>query len=269
MQNIKIFDTTLRDGIQNASPEIFTTKYKETILNNILINYSPDSIEVGSFVSPKILPIMNDTLEIYNIAKKRTNINIYILIPTLKILEKSIDIIKENNINSLSFITSISNDFKIKNTKKKLNENKIELKKIDILLKELQIVNKKLYISCINECPIIGKIDNNKIIEEILFYNNEYNFNEICLSDTCGSLLFNDFKIIIDNLKLKMNTAKLSLHLHINNNYQNIKKIIFYCLDNKINKFDVSLLEYGGCSVTINKNNLLPNLDYNILNSII
>ena len=34
-----LFDTTLRDGIQNANPEHFSTESKQTIFHNILHNY--------------------------------------------------------------------------------------------------------------------------------------------------------------------------------------------------------------------------------------
>lgn len=39
-----LFDKTLRDGIQNANPEHFSTEYKQTIFHNILHNYTPMKI---------------------------------------------------------------------------------------------------------------------------------------------------------------------------------------------------------------------------------
>ena len=58
---------------------------------------------------------------------------------------------------------------------------------------------------------------------------------------------------------------KLSLHLHVKNGREDIvEKIIHKALDRRIIDFDVSLLETGGCSVTMNKNQIAPNLSYEL-----
>ena len=123
----------------------------------------------------------------------------------------------------------------------------------------------KLYISCINECPIEGKINNDFIINEIVKYNKK-NIHNICLSDTVGTLSDEDFIYIVDNCnRLGVPFNKLSLHLHVNKERISILEKIFYsAFDRNITLFDVSLLESGGCSVTMNKNKLLPNLSYEL-----
>jgi hypothetical protein len=66
-----------------------------------------------------------------------------------------------------------------------------------------------------------------------------------------------------------MPSTKLSLHLHVNKeNIEDLKKIIFHSLDNNIIRCDVSILESGGCSVTLPSSKLLPNLSYEIFNNI-
>jgi hypothetical protein len=44
----------------------------------------------------------------------------------------------------------------------------------------------------------------------------------------------------------------------------NLEKIIYYCFYKKINKFDVSLIENGGCAVTMKPDKLHPNMTYDI-----
>ena len=138
-------------------------------------------------------------------------------------------------------------------------------------LKNINWVNNiKLYLSCINECPIEGEINKNIIIDEIAYYANNhrnYKINEICLSDTCGTLTFNDYKYILDGCMDKnIPMDLLSLHLHVGNNNE-VEKIIRYSLLKKMNTFDVSALEEGGCSVTIN--NPKKNLNYDIFYEIL
>ena len=91
--------------------------------------------------------------------------------------------------------------------------------------------------------------------------------NELCLSDTCGTLKFNDYKYILDRcIEEQIPMQLLSLHLHVDDKNE-LEKIIRYSLLNNINCFDVSSLEEGGCSVTIKKpkKNLSYDLFYEIL----
>jgi hypothetical protein len=123
----------------------------------------------------------------------------------------------------------------------------------------------KLYVSCINECPIEGKIDNDFIVNRILNLN-KMNVDDICLSDTCGSLNEEDFEYIVDTCAyFGLPFSKFSLHLHVKRERETvIQRIIHKALDRKIIKFDVSYLDTGGCSVTMNKKNLAPNLSYDL-----
>jgi len=67
-----------------------------------------------------------------------------------------------------------------------------------------------------------------------------------------------------------MPPSKISVHLHIDKkNIEEVKNIIHYSLNNDINKFDVSVIETGGCSMTLPKSRLLPNMSYELLNSIL
>ena len=50
---------------------------------------------------------------------------------------------------------------------------------------------------------------------------------------------------------------------------ENVEQILKFCFQNDLNKFDVSTLETGGCSVTMNRDQLLPNLSYELFYSIL
>ena len=125
----------------------------------------------------------------------------------------------------------------------------------------------KLYVSCINKCPIEGKIDNNIVIEKILTYQ-QLNPDILCLSDTCGTLTVDDFNYILNSLKqlgVKRYYNNLSLHLHVKSGRENeVEQIIHTALDFGITSFDVSALESGGCSITMDKSDLTPNLSYDL-----
>ena len=267
-------DVSLRDGLQNAKVEDYPTEHKKKVFQIIMKSENPPKIEVGSLTSYRILPIMKDSIEIYKhameyINNEKLNTDIYVLVPSLNKLNIAIN----NKIQNYSFITSVSNSFQLINTCRTLDRTKEELKTMFEILDNGSIQNskKKLYISCIDQCPIVGKIDKGFIINELLYYNENYNFDELCLSDTCGNLSFENFFYIIENATyLGIPTSKLSLHLHISNeNIENIKKILKYCFENEINKFDISSIATGGCSITIENKKLHPNLSYGIFYSIL
>jgi len=261
--SLKLFDVTLRDGLQSLK-KIYSLAEKTDILHNIIVNRFPSAIEVGSIVSPKILPQMEQSIELFheaqfiNIILPRP-IDLYMLTPNLK----SVNIASDHDITNFSFITSVSNDFQKKNTNKNLTEIKNE---IELMMKRVTLIKDskvKLYISCITDCPISGRIDNQKIINEILHYYYTYDeISELCLSDTCGTMEFNNFKTIIDELlKRNIDFNKISLHLHNQENKQNVKDIIVYAMKSGIYRFDVSdMPEIGGCSVTLD--NPSGNLSY-------
>lgn len=274
-----LFDVTLRDGIQKM--DHMTTYDKTVQFNKIVRQMEPPNMEIGSLVSPKVLPIMQDTPELFEECRQLIeNINpieelrnsagyknidtpeLYVLIPSKK--EKYDQAIKMG-LQNISIMSSISDHFLLANTRKNMKNTKQD---INYILKDNDL-NVKIYLSCINECPISGKISNHKVINEIVYYNNYCNVNEICLSDTCGTLNFIDFKDILDNCLEKIPSTKLSLHLHTNNELE-VEKIIRYSLEKDVKKFDVSAFDTeGGCSVTINKNNLKPNLTYDLFYKIL
>jgi hypothetical protein len=168
----------------------------------------------------------------------------------------------------MSFITSVSDAFHLKNTNRTTSDTKNEFREIFKVFEREpdKKYTKKLYISCINECPIQGKIDNDVVVNDILYYNINYDFDELCLSDTCGTLDYEDFVYIIETIHFfGIPKSKFSLHLHMNlAKLDQLEFILRYCFRNDIKKFDISLFETGGCSVTMSSDKLLPNLTYDM-----
>jgi len=273
---VRPFDVTLRDGLQALTTDEqskYTTKLKKEIYKKIIEKYNPRNLEIGSCVNTKIFPIFKDTEELFK--DIQDNKNKYILVPNEEHLINAIKF----GARKFSFITSLSNSFQLKNTKLTIKENEINLNnmlnlldnyaifEIDIengdVMQEFPNFNSRLYVSCINECPIEGKISNDRIVSE-LYYLSGKKFDKICLSDTCGTLTYDDFHDIIGKLcEIHVDINKFALHLHIKPERENeVEKIVHTALDYGIEEFDVSYLKSGGCSVTMDKNKMAPNMSY-------
>lgn len=261
---VRPFDVSLRDGLQCLSlseQQNFNTDFKKHIYEEIIRRYNPRNIEIGSCINNKILPIFNDTEELFNYVETNKENRHYILVPNQDKLINAINFGATN----FSFITSVSNSFQIKNTKKTINETYSNLVNMMVYLDDSPIKNYrvKLYVSCINECPIEGKIHSHNIVSE-LFSLSLLKFDKICLSDTCGSLTHEDFIDIIENTKkIGIDTKKFSLHLHVKpEREEEVEKIVHTAIEYGINEFDVSDLKTGGCSVTMDREKIAPNMSY-------
>ena len=264
--SLKLFDVSLRDGLQ-AQKKIYSLSEKKNMLNEIIDIYNPDNIEVGSIVSEKVLPQMKNSIELYKYAESlNNNKKYYLLVPNKNKLKIALD----NDIKNMSFISSFSDSFQKKNIKKSLYDTKKEIEKINDILKSNNLKENKLYLSCFNNCPFENNISNCDIIHDLIFYNELEAFNELCLSDTTGKLTFDNFRELIIDIRAIVNVNKLSLHLHCNSkNLDNTLEIIDLALKLSINKLDISYIDEGGCSVTMNDQNLNSNLNYKILEKLV
>ena len=267
-KKFRLFDVSLRDGLQSQK-KVYSLNEKISMFDNIITRYNPKSIEIGSIVNPKILPQMENTIDLFkHVKSKNIDNDIYILTPNIKSVNKALQI----GVKNFSLITSMSNVFQWKNINTSLHNTK---RNLSIMYDTIRDTNKdkkiKIYLSCVNECPISGKIPIEHVIREFLYYYNHYKVEDICLSDTCGTLKCNDLKKVIDILidTYGVEPEKISLHFHTNNekeNLENIFKMLNIAYSNDIKKLDISCLESGGCNVTIDdENKLKNNMSYDIL----
>jgi hydroxymethylglutaryl-CoA lyase len=266
-KNVRPFDVTLRDGLQSLSKEnqlLFMTSKKREMYYDILRKYNPKKLEIGSCINYKVLPIFSDTRELFEQINRTKSYDNYILVPNEDQLLQALSF----GVSNFSFITSVSESFQMKNTRMTLNDNFARLTNMMLLLNDFNMSNNlftvKLYVSCINECPIEGHIHTNEVVDKLVQLRNALNPDMLCLSDTCGTLTPSSFLQIIKGLKTnRFDYSKLSLHLHVAPDRENdIETIVHLALDNGIVEFDVSDLASGGCSVTMEASKLAPNLSY-------
>ena len=268
-------DVSLRDGLQCLPKNmlgLFTTDKKEQVFRNqIILNKHVENVEIGSIVSPNFYPVFSDSLKLYKrLDSYKHNSNqdarLFLLVPNFYGFQKGICY----GVNNFSFITSVSESFQKNNTNRTIIEMKKEIQSCFKVLNDNNILNyrTKIYISCISECPLEGKINMDTIINEIIDYSIDYENTEICLSDTCGTLTIKDFQYIITQclmMNQNINLENISLHLHVDyNNMNEVSEIIQFCKRMNIHKFDVSLLDYGGCSKTISEEKTKPNMTYDL-----
>lgn len=87
-KSVKIVEVGARDGLQNEK-KLIDTAIKVELINR-LNESGLNSIEVTSFVSPKWVPQMADSEEVFNLIEKKNGVDYPVLVPNIKGLEKAI-----------------------------------------------------------------------------------------------------------------------------------------------------------------------------------
>lgn len=252
LKKAKIIDVTVRDGLQSFSKNL-SVEDRFSIVKKI-VSLGLSDIEVGSLVSDKVIPQMKDSIEVYKKCNlEDPKINYHMLVSN----SKGINTLMENNVRNICFFTSPSDTFNKKNINCTVNES---FEKIKGMVKEINNdAYLKGYLSCVTECPYEGQIDTYKIIDSVNRLV-DLGMNEICLSDTLGSLRNERFHDLISKIK-RDSQCSISVHLHQTLGDSEWKKVIDTCLENDILSFDTSLLNLGGCPAAFSKEKKSGNLD--------
>lgn len=250
-KQIKIYEMFMRDGLQSLN-KVYSLETKTEFIK-ILNQCNFHCIEFGSTTSPKLLPQMANSYELYTNIKKNSNTKYTMLVPGITQIPKVID----SGINSFGIVCSISEKFAQKNLKKTSKET------LENVIQQMNLITKindqhiRVYLSCSFGSPWenfdINHIDMLKnYINTILEYAKNKNISsdnlDIVISDTVGlstETRTNEIlKMINTNMELR-DINYLGMHIHSKGN--NFTKIVNSCLNNNIYKYDSSMLGIGGC----------------------
>lgn len=239
---VKFSDVTARDGLQSLKT-IFSVEQRTKLINQLSECFF-DEIEVGSLVNPKIMPTMENSLDVYRNTLDPLKFKSFVLIGN----KNSIQEINENNIKNFSLFTSPSDSFNKQNINTCVEGSFIRFRDMLNLLENRKNHYIKGYISCIGDCPYEGDVPIKRIIYTIKKFK-DLNVDEICIADTLGTLQPEKLDAILKQTTKIYDHNLLSLHLHTENELttDKWKRNLEVSLNNDIYKFDTSLLGIGGC----------------------
>ncbi len=236
-KQITITEVGPRDGLQNEK-EILPTETKVKFIDQ-LTEAGFSQIEVGSFVSPKWVPQMADTAEIYLRIQKKAGVRYITLVPNQKGMENALAC----QVTSIAVFTAASESFTKKNINKTIEESLKEIREITKIAR----INKiwvRGYISTCFGCPYEGKIDPQKVIEvanKLL----ELDIDELSIGDTIGVAVPTQVESLISLLSKKIPLEKMALHFH--DTRGTALANVLAGLQSGILKFDSSAGGLGGC----------------------
>ena len=117
VDTVKVVEVGPRDGLQNEKVTIPTEAKVEYI--TALADSGLKVIEAGAFVSPKWVPQMADTAEVYREIPKDPGVEFPVLVPNMKGLERAI----EAGVKSIAIFTAASDTFNKRNINMTIDES--------------------------------------------------------------------------------------------------------------------------------------------------
>ena len=223
-------------GIKKWIPTDAKIKYVQSLL---AVGF--DVIDVGSFVSPKAIPQMQDTAEVLrNIDITESKSELLVIVANLR---GAIEAVKFDSISYIGFPLSVSENFQMRNTHKTQQEAFVLL---DELLKVCSSSGKKLvvYLSMGFGNPY-GDQWSVPIVMNWIDLLVEKGVQIISLSDTVGTAKADDISQIFKATIVQYPEIEIGAHFHTQP--QNAFNKIKAAYDAGCIRFDGAIKGFGGC----------------------
>ena len=233
---VKIVEVGPRDGLQNEKPVTIEDKIK---LIDALSETGLSVIESGSFVSPKWVPQMAGSAEIFEKIARKDNITYPALTPNMKGYEAAMTA----GVKEVAIFGAASESFSQKNINCSIAES---LERFEPIMQQAKNDGIKVrgYVSCVLGCPYEGDIDINKVAEvaKTLFDMGCY---EISLGDTIGVGTPAKAKAMLAKVAEVVPMEHLAVHFH--DTYGQALANIYACLELGVSVVDSAVAGLGGC----------------------
>ncbi|MBP8034535.1 MAG: hydroxymethylglutaryl-CoA lyase [Bacteroidia bacterium] len=239
-----------RDAMQGIK-DIIPTEVKSKYINSLL-NIGFDTIDFGSFVSPKAIPQMHDTAEVLKqLDLSTTKSKLLAIIANTRGAQ---DACSFEEINYLGFPFSISETFQQRNANSSIAESLVRVEEIQ----NLCVNNKKelvVYISMAFGNPY-GDIWNSDIVIDWTKKLSNLGVKIIALSDTIGVSNRENISYLFSNIIPEFKNVEIGAHLH--STKEKAQEKIDAAYKSGCQRFDVAIHGFGGCPMA--KDDLTGNL---------
>jgi hydroxymethylglutaryl-CoA lyase len=228
-----------RDAMQGIKAFIPTSLKVQYLQSLLRVGF--DTIDFGSFVSPKAIPQMVDTAEVLSLLDlTKTSSKLLAIIANSR---GALEAASYKEIDFLGFPFSISENFQMRNTHKTINQSIDTLKEV-LSIAETHDKRVVVYLSMAFGNPYGDPWDVD-IVGEWTNRLNRMGVEIISLSDTVGSSTPQTISYLFKNLISAYKHIEFGAHLHTNPLHWHSKVEAAYkagCL-----RFDGAVQGFGGC----------------------
>ena len=236
-KHVRLVEVGPRDGLQNEKQPISIADKVQLV--NDLSAAGVRYIEVGSFVSPKWVPQMAGSADVFARIEQKPGVTYAALTPNLKGLEAAI----AAGVSEVAVFAAASEAFSQKNINCSIDES---LTRFAPLLEMARAngVQVRGYVSCVLGCPYEGEVDPAHVahVARELFAMGCY---EISLGDTIGTGTPGKTRQLIEVVSHGVPRDKLAGHFH--DTYGQALANLYASLLEGLCVFDSSVAGLGGC----------------------
>lgn len=236
-QIVQIVEVGPRDGLQNEN-RVWSVDERVQLID-LLSACGFAEIEVGSFVSPKWVPQMAGTDQVFQQIHQVPDVRYSVLVPNEKGLEQAL----LNKVQHISIFTAASETFNQKNINCSIEES---FSRFQPVLDQAKHHGLRVrgYVSCAIECPFAGAIAPEQVayVAERLW---QAGCAEVSLGDTIGKGTPETITRMIQTVKQRVPVDALAIHCH--DTYGRALDNILEALAEGIRIVDSAVTGLGGC----------------------
>ncbi|WP_028694092.1 hydroxymethylglutaryl-CoA lyase [Pseudomonas cremoricolorata] len=236
-RSVQLVEVGPRDGLQNeAQPISVADKVR---LVDDLAAAGLSYIEVGSFVSPKWVPQMAGSAEVFAGLTPRPGVTYAALAPNLRGLEDAL----AAGVREVAVFASASEAFSQRNINCSIQQS---LQRFEPIMARAQAegVRVRGYVSCVLGCPYQGEVRAEEVapVAEALMAMGCY---QVSLGDTLGTGTAGATRRLFEVVGARVPRSQLAGHFH--DTYGQAVANVYASLLEGIGVFDSSVAGLGGC----------------------
>ncbi|WP_122431554.1 hydroxymethylglutaryl-CoA lyase [Pseudomonas viridiflava] len=236
-QHVSLVEVGPRDGLQNESRPISIAD--KVRLVDDLTAAGLGHIEVGSFVSPKWVPQMAGSAQVFEQIQRREGVIYSALAPNFRGFEDAL----AAGVREVAVFAAASEAFSQRNLNCSISES---LERFAPIMEAARLHGLRVrgYVSCVLGCPYEGRI----APEQVAAVANELHAMgcyEISLGDTIGTGTPGATHALFNFVAGQIPRGKLAGHFH--DTYGQALVNIYASLEEGIHVFDSSVAGLGGC----------------------
>ncbi len=234
--SVRIVEVGPRDGLQN---EVAVPLEAKIALVEALANAGLTTIETGAFVSPKWVPQMADSAQVFSGISRKAGVTYAALTPNLQGYQAA----RAAGADEVAIFGAASEAFSQKNINCSIDESLARFAPV-LAAAKADGVRVRGYVSCVVGCPYQGPVapaDVARVAKALL----DMGCYEISLGDTIGVGNPNAIKRLIEACTRQIAIGKLAGHYH--DTYGMAIANIYASLGMGMAVFDASVAGLGGC----------------------
>jgi hydroxymethylglutaryl-CoA lyase len=254
-KDLKIIECP-RDAMQGII-EFIPTDQKAFYINQLL-KCGFDTIDFGSFVSPKAIPQMRDTADVLSkLDLSDSDSKLLAIIANERGAEEACSF---HEIHYLGYPFSVSEEFQKRNTNSTIEET---LKRVEFIQNKTVLSGKKLviYLSMGFGNPYGEYWSPDIVLKWTERLVNLFGIEIISISDTIGSAKKEDISFLFKTLIPELPQIEFGAHMHVRP--ENAKEIIDTAYQAGCRRFDSAIRGFGGCPMA--KDELTGNMPTEIM----